>query len=149
MKYSNISNEITVKLNERKNNIVVKQKTRIEYDFVSVPSIDDYYETYRVKSIQKLTKYKVHDNSLDVYCVSFSQKTKEDILGGGAWVIVDIDNFAQFLDNDYMDWVPNIGNFELKKDSYAVPEGYKITDGLNDVKKIVSNKVISKKERVI
>jgi len=77
MKDSNISNEITVKLNEWKNNIVVKQKTRIEYDFVSVPSIDDYYETCRVKSIQMLTKYKVHDNSLDVYCVSFLKKQRK------------------------------------------------------------------------
>ena len=141
------SNNITVKLNEKENDITIKQNTRIKYDFK--PSLfDERLETYRVKNLQNLTKYKVHDNTLDVFRASFSQSVREDTFSGRDWCIVDIYKFNDFLDKNNMDWIDlttDISNVKYEKKSYTIPEGYSIKDGLNGVKGISSAKVISKK----
>ena len=141
------SNNILVRLNETENEITLKQEIKIKSDFRD-SAFDDALETYRVRSIQYLTRYKVHDNTLDVCHASFSQSAREDSLGGGDWPIIDICGLNDFLDTGSMDcvcWAPNLSDVKYEKKSYTVPEGYSIKDGLNGVKEIDSAKVISKK----
>lgn len=133
---ANISQNITVQLDEENNSILIKKHNRVEYDFHTIGN--DFmtnYETYKVNSVQTLTKFIVEDNQLNVYRASFSQTIKEDTMGGGT-IELYMDDFSDFSRN----------NIPIEKESYMIFDGYKITDGLSGTKRIgFIQKVYSKK----
>lgn len=145
---SNIYEYVIVRLDEENNSILIKKDASVEYDFDTI-SISEYetFETYMVNSVQNLVKYKVNEGKLDVYRATISQTVKKDTMGGGDWIIVNMNSFSEFLDKDKRDWIPeyDINNVPVEKKSYEIPTGYKITDGLSVVKKMEDSKVFVKK----
>lgn len=122
---------IQAKLDEKNNSITIKNDVRREYGFKTIG--DDpmtNYETYNVDCNQTITKFKAKDKVLNKYTVEISQTIREDTMGGGNWITVDIDSISDFLDKEKRDFLP-VGSklLPVQKDSYLVPEHYNITDG--------------------
>lgn len=140
---------VTVELDKNGNKASIKHETKTLYDFVTIgddPCTD--YQTYTVKSVQNLVEYRVLDGKLNVYRASVTQKVKEDTMGGGSWVIVPINSILDILDESQRKWVPDLKNIQIKKESYDIPEGYKITDGFEDVKKTKTSRYLVKSKIV-
>ena len=137
---SNVLESVTVRLNEEKNSVVIKKDTRVEHDFHTIGN--DHmtnYEIYKVDSVQHLIEYNAIDDRIYVSRASVSQSMKEDTLGGGAGLIVDVNSISDLTNEDKSGWFQ--GRYKVEEESYSIPAGYKITDGVPSVKKEQLQKV--------
>lgn len=141
-----VMQNVTVKLEKEKNSLLIRNSICREYDIETIgdnPMTN--YDIYRVHSVQELTKFKVDTDKLNIYTTTISQDIKEDTMGGGSWIIVDINTFSEFIDKDLRIFLPSYSiDVPIEKESYSVPSGYKITDGLSVVKKMEDSKIFNK-----
>ena len=123
---------VTAKMNVENNSVMVKSVIRREYDFESIG--DDpmtSYQTYNVDSHQILTKFKASNGVLNSYSVDIFQTVREDTMGGGNWIIVDVDTFSDVIDQEKRDLMIEGIVAPIEKNSYTIPLDYKITDGMS------------------
>lgn len=137
---------ITVKLDESKNSVLIKNDVRREYDIENHGNDPmTSYQTYRVDNTQTLTKFKATNGLLNSYTVSIFQQVKEDTMGGGDWIIVDINTLSEFLDEENIRYLPYKHNFsQVEQTIYSIPSDYKITEGFARVEEITSQDLIQK-----
>lgn len=129
----NTKQTIIVKLDEQKNSVVIKNEVKEEYNFQE-SHISEFDYTYCVRDEQQFIKFKSDGENLNVYTATVTQNIREDTMGGGNWIVVDLNNFSDLLDEGRRDWLAfGASKFPIEKTSYKVPQGYKVTDGVSPI----------------
>lgn len=142
----NFERLVSVRLDEKRNSAIVKETIRHEYNFR--PFWDQEYgkqTSYNVEVTINMTKFKAREQKLHVYTTTVFQTMKEDTLGRKNQSIIDFNSMADFLDEEHISKATSGGTYiPIEKTSYQIPEDYKITEGLSQIKEIPSQIVLRK-----
>lgn len=97
--------------------------------------------TYRRTNIQQIREYQIVNGKMKATGVTVSQSVQEDTLGGGEWIILPFSNVADALNAKRITFLPTSHKIDvMEEETWELPEGYKITDGLAPFTKIEEKK---------
>ena len=117
---------------ELSNNVIrIIMETNINKDskLISTPFDEEQEYSYYVDNIQDIKEYKIKDNRMEVSHIEVSQKAKENTMGDSDYYIV---HFMSIKDVDRARKEGILSGVILKRhvDFFDLPDGYKITDGI-------------------
>lgn len=131
---------VTLTFDQQKQLITVVQRTEKMYDFRTMG--DDpmtSFETWRRRVEHNVTEFEMNNGRLNVTTASMSQSMKDDTFGGACGMIVYFNSINDFKDEKKMRWTGYSTGYGIKTESYEVPEGYQLQDGLAPITSAAKN----------